>query len=291
VEAGLEFVYGLTLGNGTPWTQVVVDFDWVPRHGQEVKTAEARIIAAKDRLPGMYGVLYDGAVPGETIGRLAGDLGLVVVSPVPAERAGKDGKPRVEKSKYIRTLDHDLDGKKCFHELCYYGGSVVEVGRLAGDGTRPVRELDYVGMQRRVSHAELDRQVAERTGTESGRRARRGGRKVSPFQWYAEYRLSCGGDAIPVLERTLTNATDKINRSENVRQVPPGTGLYDELYPHRSSIEGFNSWVDGRFWLRRARCKGAARQELEQLAVVSLYNALVWRANRHALAPPDAAAA
>ncbi len=70
--------------------------------------------------------------------------------------------------------------------------------------------------------------------------------------------------------------------------MPPGTCLYQELYPHRSSIEGFNSWVDGRFWLRRARCKGAARQQLEQLGMVCLYNALVWRANQHQLASPDA---
>jgi len=41
------------------------------------------------------------------------------------------------------------------------------------------------------------------------------------------------------------------------------------------------------FWLRRARCKGAARQQLEQLGMVCLYNALVWRANQRQLAPPD----
>jgi hypothetical protein len=69
---------------------------------------------------------------------------------------------------------------------------------------------------------------------------------------------------------------DKINRNENVRQVPPGTCLYQELHPHRSSIEGFNSWVDGRFWLRRSGGKGAARQQLEPLGMVCLYNALVW---------------
>jgi hypothetical protein len=34
-------------------------------------------------------------------------------------------------------------------------------------------------------------------------------------------------------------------------------GLHLELHPHRSSLEGFNSWVDGRFWLRRARGEGA----------------------------------
>jgi hypothetical protein len=38
---------------------------------------------------------------------------------------------------------------------------------------------------------------------------------------------------------------------------------------------------------RRARCKGAARQQLEQLGMVCLYNALVWRADEHQLAAPE----
>ncbi|MGY1603114.1 hypothetical protein [Geodermatophilus sp. SYSU D00815] len=291
---GLEFVYGLTLGNGRPWTQVVLHCGWVPKHGLEVDTAEKGIEAVKGRLPGMDAILYDGAMPGAVIGRLAGDHGLAVVSPVSAAEAATDSKPRVEKSKFIRTHTHQRNGRDCQHSLYYYGGRIIETGRRAGDGSLPVRELRYLGARRKANQAEIDRREAEKNGTASTRRARRGGRDVPSFQWYVEYELQCGNHIEVVRERTLTDPSkDKINRSENVRQVPPGTSAYQELYPHRSSIEGFNSWVDGRFWLRRARCKGAARQQLEQLGMVCLYNALVWRANEHLLATrnalPDAA--
>lgn len=286
---GLEFVYGLTGGNGTEWSQVVVDFDWVSKHGLEVATAEKRMVAVKERLPGMDAVLYDAAMSGEVIGRLSGDLGLAVVSPVSAAKAATDDKPRVEKSKFIRTYTHQHNGRDCRHSMYYYGGRIVETGKRAGDGSLPVRELRYLGARRKVNEAEFDRREAEKNGTPSTRRARRGGRDVPAYQWYAEYEMQCGDHVDIVRERTLTDLTlDKINRSENVRQVPPGTCLYKELYPHRSSIEGFNSWADGRFWLRRARCKGADRQQLEQLGMLCLYNALVWRANQHQLAPPDA---
>jgi hypothetical protein len=285
---GLEFVYGLTGGNGNEWSQVVVDLDWVSKHGLEVKTAEQRMVAVKERLPGMDAVLYDAAMSGEVIGRLSGDHGLAVVSPVSAAAAATDDKPRVEKSKFIRTYTHQHNGRDCRHSLYYYGGRIVETGKRAGDGSLPVRELRHLGPRRKANQAELDRREAEKNGTQSTRRARRGGRDVPAYQWYAEYELQCGDHVDVIRERSLTDLTvDKINRSENVRQIPPGTCLYKELYPHRSSIEGFNSWVDGRFWLRRARCKGADRQQLEQLGMVSLYNALVWRANQHQLAPPD----
>lgn len=285
---GLEFVYGMTLGNGNPWTQVVVHCGWVRKHGLEVETAEKGIGAVKARLPGMDAILYDGAMPGEVIGRLAGDHGLAVVSPVPAAEAATDDKPRVEKSKFIRTHTHQRNGRDCQHSLYYYGGRIVQTGKRAADGSLPVHELRYLGLRRKTNQAELDRREAEKNGTESTRRARRGGRDVPAYQWYVEYELECGDHREVIRERTLTDRSkDKINRNENVRQVPPGTNEYEALYPHRSSIEGFNSWVDGRFWLRRARCKGAARQQLEQLGMVCLYNALVWRANQHQLAAPE----
>jgi hypothetical protein len=139
---------------------------------------------------------------------------------------------------------------------------------------------------------ELDRREAEKNGTASTRRACRGGRDVLAYEWYAEYELQCGDHVEVIRERSLADPSkDKINRSENVRQVPPGTSAYQELYPHRSSIEGFNSWVDGRSWLRRARCRGAACQQLEQLeqlGMACLYNALVRRTNQHQLTAPDA---
>src|SRR3712207_6963215 len=49
--------------------------------------------------------------------------------------------------------------------------------RRAGDGSRPVRELRYLGARRKVNQAELDRREAEKNGTASTRRARRGDRK------------------------------------------------------------------------------------------------------------------
>lgn len=301
---GREFTYGLTLGTGQPWTQVVVDFDWVPRHGKEVETSVKRIIETGRRLPGMRTVLYDGALSGAHIGPLAGDHGLVVISPTTPEKAGKPAQPAkpgkagkpsvpaVPKSGFLRTFEHtDADGSTCSHALYYKGSRVVERGELAADGTVLDTDLEYVGPIRRVNDAELDRRRAELEGDPSDRRGRRGDQPTWAFRWYAEYKLHCGGRTHRVLESTLSRPGDKINRSENVRQVPSTTDLYLGLYPHRSSIEGFNSWVDRQLLLRRARCKGVTRQTLEQLAVLSLYNALVWRANAAALAPPGTAAA
>ncbi len=290
---GLEFLYGLTAGNGRPWSQVVVDLAWVPHHGQEVATAETCIAATARSMPGMTGILYDAALAGVTINRWASDLGLCVISPVTAEEAAKPGKPRVEKSKRLRTFTHQRDGKACNHELYYHGGKVVELGRLTGDGNRPVRELAYVGPRCKINQAEIDRREAEAGGELCDRRARRGGRSVAAFTWRTSYKLTCGDETFEIAERstTIPELDRKFNRSENVRQIPPGTPLYDELYPHRSSIEGFNSWMDGRFWLRRARSKGAERQFLEQIGLINLYNSLVWRANRHLLEPPGELAA
>jgi hypothetical protein len=127
----------------------------------------------------------------------------------------------------------------------------------------------------------------------SDRRARRGGRKVPNYRCYSEYELRCGDEVMTVRESIIDTPDDKVSCSENIRQVPSGTDLYKELYLHRSSIEGFSNWIDGRFRLCRTRCKGAARQQLEQLGLVCVDNALVWRANQERLAAqnsPSAAA-
>jgi hypothetical protein len=65
-----------------------------------------------------------------------------------------------------------------------------------------------------------------------------------------------------------------VNRSENLRTVPPADPDYDRIYPLRSDIEACNRQLDDTLWLRRAHSVGARGQLLDLIGFGLVYNSV-----------------
>ena len=95
-------------------------------------------------------------------------------------------------------------------------------------------------------------------------RTHRNGNK-GQFRWYNDYRLPdwAGGGTITV--RLHGNADDDkrgLNRTENVRPIPPDDPDFARLYGRRNDAESINRHLDDTMWLGRAHSLGHTRQHI-----------------------------
>jgi len=95
------------------------------------------------------------------------------------------------------------------------------------------------------------------------------------------------------LDTTDEDKARKLNRSENVRQIPPGDPDFKRIYPRRSDAESINRSLDDSMWLGRAHSKGAKRQSVNLLGFALMTNgiALHLHRERQAAAPPGSGGA
>jgi hypothetical protein len=243
--------------------RVILDIGWVPKPGAEAATAMASIEALAPLCPGAQGVIYDTALRGTHHQRLLRDHGLLPVNKVTAQKKGSSkarrdtNDQRQEKSVHLETKRIKRpDGTELSLDLYARGGS-VGLGRLLDNG-----DLEFVALKRIRTHRNADQ---------------------ARYRWYNDYRLPdwAGGGTVTV--RLHGNSQDDrrgLNRTENVRPIPPDDPVFDDLYARRNDAESINRNLQDTLWLGRAHSIGHRRQHLNLLGFGICINAVALHEHR-----------
>ena len=122
-------------------------------------------------------------------------------------------------------------------------------------------------------------------GTHRVRTHRRTGSN-NRYRWYNTYRLPQRLGAAEITVRLHGNSKDTargLNRTENLRPIPPGDPDFKRLYPLRNDIESINRHLDDTHYLRRAHSLGHQRQLLNLLGYALVVNSLTRHRHRQRL--------
>lgn len=227
--------------------RIILDAQHVPDKGGEARVAMESFRAVAPHVPGALGAIYDGALRGMHHAELMRDLGWLSINRVTAkEVATRDGKPvkRVEKSKHIE--DKKVKGRTV---RLFSRGGAIGIVELTETGAQDFVELKRVRTMRQVDG--------------QGR-----------FRFYNEYALPDGGTVTVRLDTTEQDKERKLNRSENVRQIPPNDPDFARVYKRRSDAESINRMLEDTLWLGRAHSKGARRQLVNLIGFSIMTNSL-----------------
>ena len=247
--------------------RVILDVDWVPSPGGEATTAMGSFAQLAPQCPGAQGVIYDTALRGVHHQTLLRDLGWLPVNKVTAAKARvkkprrKDGE-RVEKSTHLEDRTLTLpDGTQRTISLFARGGA-LGIATLTDTGEMAFTELPRVRTHRHIGKTH--------------------------YRWYNDYRLPdhLGGGTLSM--RLHGNAEDqkrRLNRTENLRPIPPTDPDFNALYRRRNDAESINRAFDDTLWLRRAHSIGHERQLLNLLTHALMVNSLA--RHRHAQRSSD----
>jgi hypothetical protein len=88
------------------------------------------------------------------------------------------------------------------------------------------------------------------------------------------------------------NAEDKerrLNRTENVRPIPPSDPDFDALYARRNDAESINRGLHDSLYFGRAHSRGQLRQQVELLAYAIVVNSIAISEHRRRRAAARAA--
>ena len=227
--------------------RIILDVEWVPTPGGEARSAVDCFTRLAPHIPGAQGVIYDTALRGVHHQHLLRELGLLPINRVTAAKASpkkpRRNERRVEKNVHIEDKTITLtDGTR--HSLrLYASGGVLGVAQLTDTG-----DQRFVALPRIRTH----------------RRAGKDGR----FRWYNDYQLPAEYEHQTITVRLHGNDEDtarKLNRTENLRPIPPGDPDFERLFPRRNDAESINRHLDDTMWLGRAHSIGHARQHLNLL--------------------------
>lgn len=248
--------------------RIILDTRHCPEKGGEAKYAMGALRDLAPNLPGCQGVIYDTALRGVHHAEIMRDLGWLSINRVQAlEVITNNGKPVKRVEKAIHIEDKVVDGKT--------------VRLFSRAGAICVAELDHDGEQL----------LTEAKRIKTIRRKDRSGR----YRFYNQYELPEGGIVMVRLDTTEQDKARKLNRSENVRQIPPGDPDFKRIYPRRSDAESINRSLDDSMWLGRAHSKGAGRQSVNLLGFALMTNGIALHLHRkrqgQAAAPPGSEAA
>ena len=118
---------------------------------------------------------------------------------------------------------------------------------------------------------------ARLTGTSRQRiRTHRNRNKTGGFRWYNEYELPSEYEGNPLSLRLLGNDEDSkvgLNRTENLRAIPPSDPDFARLFGRRNDTESINRAIDDSLYLRRAHSVGQAAQLADLFGFALLVNA------------------
>ena len=243
--------------------RIILDVEWVADKGGEAKVAMNCFTRVAPLVPGAQGVIYDTALRGVHHQTLLRDLGLLPVNRVQA--AVKDSKKprrkqgrRIEKSVHVEDKTVTLiDGRSKVVSLFARGGAIGVV-ELAEAGEPMFTELERV-----------------RTHRYEG--------KNGLFRWHNDYALpeSLGGGLVTVrLHGNEEDKRRKLNRTENVRPIPPSDPDFKALYARRNDAESINRGIDDSMWLSRAHSVGHDRQKVNLIGYALMVNSLALLENR-----------
>ena len=233
--------------------RIILDARHCPEKGGEAKYAMNALRDLAPELRGAQGVIYDTALRGVHHADIMRDLGWLSINRVQAaEVITRDGKPvkRVEKATHIE--DKIVNGKT--------------VRLFARAGAICTAELDHNGEQLLIELCRI----------KTIRREDRNGK----FRFYNTYELADGNTVMVRLDTTDEDRARKLNRSENVRQIPPTDPDFKRVYSRRSDAESINRGLDDSMWLGRAHSKGARRQSVNLLGYALMVNGLALHRRR-----------
>lgn len=236
--------------------RIILDVDWVADKGGEARVAMDCFSRLAPLVPGAQGVIYDTALRGVHHQTLLRDLGLLPVNRVTAAVKGskkprrKDGR-RIEKSVHIEDKDVRLEDGTTKHISLFARGGAVGVVELSDSGDPMFTEIKRVRTHR---------------NRDKGR-----------FRWYNDYQLPAelGGATVTVrLHGNSQDAARKLNRTENVRPIPPSDPDFKALYARRNDAESINRGIDDSMWLARAHSVGHLRQQVNLIGYALMVNSL-----------------
>jgi hypothetical protein len=239
-----------------PHGRIILDVEWVPTPGGEARAAMDCFTRLAPNVTGAQGIVYDTALRGVHHQAVLRNLGLIPINRVSAAHAAvkaprRTGGRRVPKSTYLedKTIETPT-GKQT-------------VSLYARDGALGLGVLTETG----DLHFEPLRRV--RTHRNPGRNR--------TYRWYNDYRLpdSFGAGTITVrLHGTAADTARKLNRTENLRPIPPDDPDFKRLYPRRNDAESINRGLDDSLWLGRAHSLGHARQHVDLLGYALMVNGI-----------------
>ena len=236
--------------------RIILDIEYVPSPGGEAAAAMNCFERLAPLLPGAQGVIYDTALRGVHHQTLLRELGWLPVNRVTAKQANpktaRRKERRVEKSVHLEDKTFTLPD-----------GTTTTIKLFARGGTLGVVELDDRG----TPIFEPLRRV----------RTHRNQDKNGLFRWYNDYQLPdrYGNGTITVrLHGNADDAKRKLNRTENLRPIPPDDEDFARLYPRRNDAESINRHLDDTLWLGRAHSVGHARQHVNLLGFALMINSL-----------------
>ncbi len=193
--------------------RLILDIEWVPTPGGEARSAVDCFTRLAPHIPGAQGVIYDTALRGVHHQHLLRELGLLPINRVTAAKAtptkARRNDRRVEKNVHIEDKTVTLaDGNERTLRLYAEGGALGIV------------ELTDTGQP----HSErLTRIRTHRNRDKNGR-----------YRWYNDYQLPSryGDQTITIrLHGNDADTARKLNRTENLRPIPPGDPDFERLFP------------------------------------------------------------
>jgi hypothetical protein len=247
--------------------RIILDVEWVPTPGGEARSALKCFTRLTPHMPGAQGIIYDTALRGVHHQHLLRELGLLSINRVTAAKAGAK-KPRrndrrVEKNVHIEDRAISLTD-----------GTTRTVRLYASGGALGIAELDDTGTQHFVP---IPRIRTHRNRDKNGR-----------YRWYNDYQLPPTYEDQVITVRLHGDEEDrarKLNRTENLRPIPPGDPDFARLFPRRNDAESINRHLDDTMWLGRAHSIGHARQHLNLLGFALTVNSLALHRHREREAP------
>src|SRR3954453_18522463 len=251
--------------------RIILDVEWVPTPGGEARTAVDCFTRLAPHTPGAQGVIYDTALRGVHHQHLMRELGLLSINRVTAAKAGAK-KPRRSERRVEKNVH--IEDKR----VTLADGTTRTVRLYASGGALGIAELDDTGAQRFVP---IPRIRTHRNRDKSGR-----------YRWYNDYQLPASYDDQVITVRLHANEDDqarKLNRTENLRPIPPGDPDFERLFPRRNDAESINRHIEDTMWLGRAHSNGHARQHLNLLGFALTVNSLALHRHREREAPQIAA--
>jgi hypothetical protein len=207
--------------------RIILDIDWVPTPGGEARTAVDCFTRLAPHIPGTQGVIYDTALRGVHHQHLLRELGLLTINRVTAAKAGAkkprrgDGQ-RVEKSIHLEDKSITLTDGTTHTIALFARGGALGIGEYTATG-----DLHFVP---------LPRIRTQRNQDKTGRQ-----------RWYNDYELPADYHRATITVRLHGNEQDtarKLNRTENLRPIPPGDPDFERLFPRRNDAESINRYLD-----------------------------------------------
>ncbi len=244
--------------------RIILNTQHVAEKGGEARVALQSFHEIAPHSPGIQGVVYDTALRGVHHNEIMQELGWLSINRVQgAEVVTRNDKPvkRVEKTVHIE--DKTVNGRVV--RLFARSGAVC-LAKFTETGDQELIEL------RRV-----------RTTRRNGKRGM--------HRWYNEYALPGGGTVTVRINTTEDDTTRKLNRAENVRQIPPTDPDFKRIYRRRADAESINRNLEDTLFLNRAHSRSAKRQLVNLIGYAIVVNALAVHLHGRRMAPEHERAA